>query len=80
MSSPVPIWLDDLPIAQERDPSVGALFTCARCGDRFFSIQTTTTGDLLLHGSKPVIPEALQAAVMKEMHDNQGHFGQARML
>ena len=78
--SPVPTWLADLPIAQEHDPSLGALFVCAHRGGSFLSIQTNATGDLLLHGGKPVIPKALQDAVIKEMHDNRGHFGQARTL
>ena len=80
VSSPIPIGLDDLPITQEHDPSLGALFACACHGGALFSIQTTATGDLLLRGGKTVIPEALQAAVIKEMHDNRGHFGQAWML
>ena len=78
VSSPIPMWVNNLLIAQERDPSLGALF--AHRGNPFFSVQFTATGDLLLPGGKPVIPDALQAALMKEMHDNRGRFGQARTL
>ena len=80
ISSQVPTWLADLPIAQEHDPSLKAFFTCACHGNQVFSVQHTSSGDLLLPEGKPIIPYDLRAVVLKEMREKRGHYDQAQIL
>ena len=77
---PSPSWLEDLLLAQERDSSLGGFRTAAQRGHIDFTFQPLPTGNLLLFRSKPVIPKERIPLIMREMHDNRGHFGQARTL
>ena len=71
ISVPCPTLLSDLYLAQERNSSLGGYQQLAKQGYEDFHYE----GPILIFKSRLVIPNDKVLDVLREMHDNQGHFG-----